>query len=158
MNIFFLGRCPYAAAEMQGDRHVVKMPLEAAQLLCTAHRFKSELRQDNLDALGVYKSSHANHPLAKWTMERASNYCWLLSHYIGLCEEFRRRRGKYHKCENSAIVQTADGLLELVHIVGKYRKKVEYRRGVGYVQGKRRPRDQVIKAAIAVLRSLRMES
>ena len=100
MNIFFLDRCPYAAAEMQGDRHVVKMPLEAAQLLCTAHRFKSELRQDNLDALGVYKSSHANHPLAKWTMERTSNYCWLLSHYIRLCEEFRRRRGKYHKCED----------------------------------------------------------
>ena len=59
---------------------------------------------------------------------------------------------------NPSIVQTADGLLELVHIVGKYRKKVEYRRGVGYVQGKRRPRDQVIKAANRLLRSLRMES
>ena len=36
MNIFVLDRSPQAAAQMQCDRHVVKMVLESAQMLCTA--------------------------------------------------------------------------------------------------------------------------
>ena len=38
MNIFFLSENPIQAAEWMVDRHVVKMILESAQLLSTAHR------------------------------------------------------------------------------------------------------------------------
>lgn len=38
MNIFFLDKDPRQAAEWMVDRHVVKMILETAQLLSTAHR------------------------------------------------------------------------------------------------------------------------
>ena len=38
MNIFYLHRDPIVAAEMSCDKHVVKMILESAQLLCTCHR------------------------------------------------------------------------------------------------------------------------
>ena len=38
MNIFVLDRDPYKAAEMMCDKHVVKMILESAQMLSTAHR------------------------------------------------------------------------------------------------------------------------
>ena len=38
MNIFMLDRDPRVAANMHCDKHVVKMILETAQLLCTAHR------------------------------------------------------------------------------------------------------------------------
>lgn len=38
MNLFYLDRCPMLAAQMQGDKHVVKMILETAQMLSTAHR------------------------------------------------------------------------------------------------------------------------
>ena len=38
MNIFYLDKNPKIAAQMQCDKHVVKMILESAQMLCTAHR------------------------------------------------------------------------------------------------------------------------
>ena len=37
MNIFYLHRCPVKAANIQYNKHVVKMILESAQMLCTAH-------------------------------------------------------------------------------------------------------------------------
>lgn len=41
MNIFYLDRNPKLAAQYHCDRHVVKMILESAQLLCTALRLKA---------------------------------------------------------------------------------------------------------------------
>jgi len=38
MNIFFLDKDPKIAAQMQCDKHVVKMILETAQMLSTAAR------------------------------------------------------------------------------------------------------------------------
>ena len=38
MNVFFLDNCPIKSAKAQCDKHVVKMILETAQLLSTAHR------------------------------------------------------------------------------------------------------------------------
>jgi len=38
MNIFALSDCPKRSAEMMCDKHVVKMIIETAQLLSTAHR------------------------------------------------------------------------------------------------------------------------
>ena len=37
MNIFYLHSNPFKAAEYQYGKHVVKMVLESAQMLCTAH-------------------------------------------------------------------------------------------------------------------------
>ena len=37
MNIFYLHRDPVKAAVVQYNKHVVKMILESAQMLCTAH-------------------------------------------------------------------------------------------------------------------------
>ena len=53
MNIFYLDRNPKVAAEMHCDKHVVKMILESAQMLCTAHRvLDSDLYADKA---GLYK-------------------------------------------------------------------------------------------------------
>ena len=38
MNVFYLDKDPSKAAEYSCDKHVVKMILESAQMLCTAHR------------------------------------------------------------------------------------------------------------------------
>ena len=38
MNIFYLDENPWVNAEMHCDKHCVKMILETAQMLCTAHR------------------------------------------------------------------------------------------------------------------------
>jgi len=38
MNIFYVDKDPITAAQMMCDKHIVKMILESAQLLCTCHR------------------------------------------------------------------------------------------------------------------------
>jgi hypothetical protein len=86
MNIFVLDLDPVKAAQYQCDRHVVKMVLESAQLLCSAHES------------APYKRTHYNHPSAVWTRSSLSNYKWLLAHAYGLAAEYTERYGKEHKC------------------------------------------------------------
>ena len=42
MNIFYLHSDPVKAAQVQYNKHVVKMILESAQMLCTAHHHYAE--------------------------------------------------------------------------------------------------------------------
>lgn len=88
MNIFILDLDPKLAAQYQGDRHVVKMTLESAQLLCAPFD----------PGTAPYKRTHYNHPCAKWARENESNYCWLLNHAKALAHEYEYRYGKQHKC------------------------------------------------------------
>jgi len=38
MNIFYVDKDPVKAAKMMCDKHIIKMILESAQMLCTAKR------------------------------------------------------------------------------------------------------------------------
>ncbi len=69
------------------DQHVVKMTLETAQLLCSAHN------------KAPYKRTHYNHPCAVWTRASAANYMWLCSYGITLAKEYTHRFGRCHACE-----------------------------------------------------------
>jgi len=90
MNIFYLSRDPHEAARLQCDRHVVKMILETAQLLSTAH--------NELDGTQVaYKSTHKNHPSAVWVRSSANAYVWAWHHLKALGCEYERRYQKVHK-------------------------------------------------------------
>lgn len=115
MNIFALDQDPKVAAEMQVDRHVVKMILETAQLLCTAHRIldgkpfagktktgrnvKRWEMPDAQDDMRLYSATHINHPSAVWCRQTSGNYEWLYRHFQALCLEYNHRYGKYHKCQ-----------------------------------------------------------
>jgi hypothetical protein len=94
MNIFVLDLDPVKAAEYQCDKHVVKMILETAQLLSSAHHVLNSPHKDRF-----YKLTHKNHPCAVWTRESASNYGWLYNHFIALCAEYTKRYGKCHKTD-----------------------------------------------------------
>lgn len=100
MNIFYLSEDPNQAAKMMYSKHVVKMILESAQLLCTAH-----IISDGETADVPYKATHKNHPSAIWARESVSNYIWLYDHMIALGNEYTRRYGKKHltilKCSGS---------------------------------------------------------
>ena len=75
MNIFYLDEDPVLAAQMHCDKHVVKMILESAQLLSTAHLL---IDGDELaDERGLYKATHKNHPSSKWVRDSSENYEWL---------------------------------------------------------------------------------
>lgn len=90
MNIFATSQCPVQSAQEMTNVHVVKMILESAQLLSTAHFV--------LDGEQVgYKPTHKNHPCAIWCRASSANYLWLLAHFNALCEEFTFRTGKVHK-------------------------------------------------------------
>jgi hypothetical protein len=115
MNIFYIHTDPVIAAQAMTDKHVVKMILESAQLLSTAHRYldgqqyiqlsKSGARlkkwnhpDPHMDAT-LYKSTHLNHPSGVWVRQSAENYMWLYKHFIALSEEYYQRYGKRHASE-----------------------------------------------------------
>lgn len=112
MNIFFLDPDPILAARQMCDKHVVKMIVESAQLLSTAHRvldgtmylertangrsIKRWRLDNNYLNSELYKASHVNHPSAIWCRESVANYNWLYDHFIALCDEYTQRYGKTH--------------------------------------------------------------
>lgn len=89
MNIFILSCDPVEAAQAQCNKHVVKMIVETAQLLSTAHD----------PSVAPYKHTHVHHPCAKWTRASLDNYVWLTRHGIALCSEYTKRYGKVHKTQ-----------------------------------------------------------
>ena len=101
MNIFFLSLDPRKAARLQCDKHVVKMILETAQLLCTAIRLLVADEDDIILGLWakLYKATHKNHPMAVWVRESEHNFLWTLSHGLELCAEYTRRYEKIHKTQ-----------------------------------------------------------
>jgi len=111
MNIFVLDLDPVKAAQLQCDKHVVKMILETAQLLCTAHRMIDGKLVETKTASGrkgrhyqldderediLYKACHYNHPSAVWVRESVDNYNWLYRHFIALSAEYKHRYNKEH--------------------------------------------------------------
>ena len=90
MNIFYLHEDPRKAAEYQYNKHVVKMILESAQMLCTAHHHYGN--GDNVP----YKKAHYNHPSTIWVRENSLHYDWLYEHMMALGDEYTRRYGKTH--------------------------------------------------------------
>jgi len=90
MNLFWLDRCPRLAAEYHCDKHVVKMTLETAQILCSA-----------LDRLGVrgrpfYSPTHTNHPCVIWATTSADNWQRTLNLFIALGYEYEYRYDRAH--------------------------------------------------------------
>ena len=98
MNLFYVEREPVAAAQALCDKHVVKMILETAQMLSTAHRL-SETPQ----APFVYKVTHKNHPSTKWLRSSQNAYKWGLDHLEALFAEYTYRYHKTHKTEREKL-------------------------------------------------------
>jgi hypothetical protein len=120
MNIFYLDNDVTKCAEMHNDKHVVKMILEYAQLLSTAHRvldgticdgFSDSGRRKKTYTLSdsrndiLYSATHINHPSAVWVRQSDTNYKWLQSMLVTLCKEYTYRYDKVHKCERDGLVE-----------------------------------------------------
>lgn len=87
MNIFVLDADPVEAARAQHDKHVVKMVLESAQLLCGPQPG------------APYKPTHMAHPCARWARASRANYLWLAEHALALAAEYTRRFERVHASE-----------------------------------------------------------
>jgi hypothetical protein len=90
MNIFVLDQNPMLAARFHCDKHVVKMILESAQMLCTA------INETLGTPITPYKSTHKNHPCTKWVSASRHNALWLYTLMECLGEEYTHRYGKQH--------------------------------------------------------------
>jgi hypothetical protein len=119
MNIFYLDKDPKVCAQMHVDKHCIKMILEYAQLLSTAHRILDGTMSIGLGKTGrkqtryvlpddresvLYSATHLNHPSAVWCRQSAMNYHWLYTLLVECCKEYTYRYGKVHKCESSGLV------------------------------------------------------
>ena len=91
MNIFYLDHDPVMCAQMHCDKHVVKMIVEYAQLMSTAHRVL-----DGNDS--VYQSTHINHPSTIWVRQTSENYEWLFQLWTMLLDEYTYRYDRMHAC------------------------------------------------------------
>ncbi len=100
MNIFVLDENPQVAAKMHNDKHVVKMILESAQLLCGVHHMTDPLTDPLTTEQVPYKLSHKNHPCSIWARQCIENYIWLCDLGLSLCEEYTYRYGKRHKSQD----------------------------------------------------------
>ena len=115
MNRFILEANHKDIALSHCNKHIVKMPLEEAQMLCTAHRIldgkletrpsKSGKRQVKYWALDdsredvLYKPVHMNHPCTKWSMETRGNYLWAYQLFTAMLDEYTYRYKKVHLCD-----------------------------------------------------------
>ena len=119
INIFYLHNNTIECAKLHTDKHVVKMILEYAQLLSTAHRYldgtpivirratnnRKQTRYilpNDFDGV-LYSSTHINHPSAIWVRKSKENYIWLSNMLLALCGEYTYRYGKTHKVERDGL-------------------------------------------------------
>ena len=97
MNLFILDKDPIKAAQLQCDKHVVKMIVESAQMLSTAHRMLDGIETRRRSKSGktmskywelpddresvLYKAVHMGHPCTVWTMQNDNNYQWAANRF-----------------------------------------------------------------------------
>lgn len=115
MNIFYLHPDTKECAKQHLDKHVVKMILEYAQLLSTAHRLLDGTEYEGRTVKGtrkatrwllsddrehnLYMASHMKHPSGIWCRQSINNYWWLYSLWRELMKEYTFRYGKHHVAE-----------------------------------------------------------
>lgn len=115
MNIFVLHTYPKTAAQLHNDKHCVKMILESAQLLSTAHRILDGTTYVGQSTTGrrvtrwrlpdhretlLLSATHTNHPCNIWVRSHLDHYMWLTGLFSELLQEYTFRYNKQHKYES----------------------------------------------------------
>ena len=93
MNRFIIERNVEDIAKSLCDQHIVKMPLEEAQMLCTTLWHHAP---EYAEAQGLYKPVHQKHPCTLWAMENRANYMYAYDLYQAMLIEYTHRYGKIH--------------------------------------------------------------
>lgn len=91
MNIFILDKDPTLSVIYHTDKHIVKMPIESTQILCTV------LHNTHQAPDWAYKPTHKSHPCVQWASESLDNWRWLRNYALLLGNEYTYRYDKQHK-------------------------------------------------------------
>lgn len=89
MNLFILHPDNKVNAVHHVDKHVIKMPVEATQLLCTIMRERCGIDYG-------YKSTYVNHPVTQWVGTCFLNFAWTIDYATQLLLEYQYRFGRVH--------------------------------------------------------------
>ena len=87
MNAFILAYCTLVIAQLHSDAHVVKMPLEAVQVLFSAVRIAGATIKGKA-------STHERHPLVRWAACHRSHMKFMFKLALALFAEYVRRYNK----------------------------------------------------------------
>lgn len=108
MNIFYLHTNQHMNAQYHVDQHVVKMPIEVAQMLSTNLRERFNVVAPFEGPNRIYKSVYVTHPCTEWVGETYDNFVWTWHYGVSLCAEYTHRYGKVH-----ATRQVLSNILDL---------------------------------------------
>jgi len=103
MNLFILDYDHAYNAVYHVDRHIVKMPLEAAQQVSTALHLAG--------ATGPYRPAFAKHPCTRWVASSRAAYLWTCEYGLSLCAEYTYRYSRRHKCADVLLACQAQAHL-----------------------------------------------
>lgn len=95
MNIFVLDNDIHKSIMSYNDKHIVKMQLESAQMLCTAVVLSGDV--------APYKPTHKNHPCSIWARESLSNWLYLREMAYIMEDEWRYRYNKTKHHTHKAV-------------------------------------------------------
>lgn len=112
MNIFYVDTDPVKAAQQLCNKHVIKMPVETANLLLWPFKdagLKLPIKQDGTEV----KLSHQNHPCSLFTKANRNNYDWVFTHFVSLIEEYNKRYKRQHEC--AKIIKYIERNISLVN-------------------------------------------
>ena len=101
MNRFIIANTPQEIAQALCDKHVVKMPLEEAQMLCTVVRQANPEFADDHD---LYRVAHAKHPCTLWAGQTRTNYMFAFRLWNHMCVEYTYRYGRVHETDKKLRV------------------------------------------------------
>ncbi len=103
MNLFATSDDPRVSAYALDDKRANKMLIESCQLLSTALIF------NNVHDAGIYKLSHAHHPITAWTARSRGNFLWVGIHALHLSDVYSSVYKRTH-----ASLAVAKRCLELI--------------------------------------------
>lgn len=118
MNIFILDRDIEKSVQYHIDAHVIKMPLEAAQMISTTLAVCNTLgyvpraltREETaaVRVSPIYKPSYHNHPCTIWARSSLENYQYLIQYCVFLGHD-----EKLHRYPKQPPHKSSDLVLEL---------------------------------------------
>jgi len=100
MNIFAIDLNPLKCALYHTDKHIIKMPLETAQMLSFAYYHPELWDKPVPELLMKFSKAHDKHPCSIWIRESHENFLWTCTLGIYLIEEYRYRYNseKHERC------------------------------------------------------------
>lgn len=99
MNIFILDNDIQKSVQYHFDKHVVKMPTEAAQILsCVIWKLDEKLASSlyREGKLYAFDSKHINNPLVDWCISNKHHFEYTMQYLDFLSEEYSFRYNKRH--------------------------------------------------------------